>query len=579
MKRRWSLIRENPKAVASLIGGSVLSNIPRGMFMGLIYMIIIQLSVPVLSGETPDFSALNRYMLWYTAIFVLYFILTLWSQTNSFVQSYKISTSIRLKLGDKLRRLSLGFFKSHDPGDVTARILHDVSKAERVLSHNMPDVVSAAVVPFVLGTFLVLINLKMSLVLFGGVLLALVFTIAARKIVERLGRKHIASITETSSRILEYAGTVKLLKAYNMTGSRFQTLDRAMLKLKKLSFQQEVFAGIPVLIALFILDISYLGVLLLGATYCGKGSLTVPDFFSYAILSYYFLAPVKQLWEMLVVLRYASLSTERIREVFSTPELPSGGEKGSGNGGSIRFDKVSFSYGSNRVIQDVNCLMPEGKLTALVGYSGSGKTTMVNLIARFWDVDSGSISIGDVPITSRSQEDVLENISMVFQDVYLFNDTIAANIRIGKKDATMEEVRAAARMARCDEFIELLPKGYDTVVAEGGSSLSGGEKQRISIARAILKDAPIVLLDEATASLDPENEAEIQEAFENLVAGKTLVVIAHRFHTILHAHQILVLDGGRIAERGTHDELVKLNGVYAGLWREQQKAKSWKIGA
>jgi ATP-binding cassette subfamily B protein len=216
-------------------------------------------------------------------------------------------------------------------------------------------------------------------------------------------------------------------------------------------------------------------------------------------------------------------------------------------------------------------------LTALVGMSGSGKTTLTSLIARFWDVRLGTVRLGGVPVTELEPDKLLSQLSMVFQDVYLFNDTIANNIRVGKKNASMEELKRAAKLACCDRFIADLPDGYDTLVSEGGSSLSGGEKQRLSIARAILKDAPIVILDEATASLDPENEAEIQQAFENLVREKTIIVIAHQFKAIEHADQILVLDGGTIVERGTHDQLLESGGLYWRLWREQQRARGWKM--
>ena len=216
-------------------------------------------------------------------------------------------------------------------------------------------------------------------------------------------------------------------------------------------------------------------------------------------------------------------------------------------------------------------------MTALVGLSGSGKTTMTNLIARFWDIQEGNIYIGDVPIKELNPDRLLSRIAMVFQDVYLFNDTIAGNIRIGNPDATDEEVCEAAKLACCSDFIESLPQGYDTPVSEAGGSLSGGERQRISIARAILKNAPIILLDEATASLDPENEADIQKAIENLVQDKTLIVIAHRFKSIENADQILVIDNGRISERGTHDTLFEAGGLYQRLWEKQQKAGGWKI--
>ena len=224
-------------------------------------------------------------------------------------------------------------------------------------------------------------------------------------------------------------------------------------------------------------------------------------------------------------------------------------------------------------------VIPERQMTALVGPSGSGKTTMVNLISRFWDVDEGEILFGGQPVKGCQTGQLLRNVSMVFQDVYLFNDTIANNIRVGRNGASLDAVKEAARQACCHEFIEAFPNGYDTVLAEGGASLSGGEKQRISIARAILKDAPVVMLDEATASLDPENEAEIQEAFDNLVKSKTVIVIAHRFQTIMNADQILVLDKGKIVQQGRHDELVDQEGLYGRFWQEQQRARGWEMRA
>jgi ATP-binding cassette subfamily B protein len=241
----------------------------------------------------------------------------------------------------------------------------------------------------------------------------------------------------------------------------------------------------------------------------------------------------------------------------------------------VVFEDVSFRYNETDVLRHVSVTIPERALVALVGPSGSGKTTMTRLIARFWDVTGGSIRLGGHDIGTYDPDDVLASVSMVFQDVYLFNDTVLDNIRVGKKEAPPESILEAARKARCHEFIQRLPQGYETVIGEGGSTLSGGEKQRISIARAILKDAPIVLLDEATASLDPENELHIQEAIDDLVKEKTLVVIAHRLNTVVRADKIVVLDGGSVVEEGTHDALMRAGGLYARMWEEQQKVRQW----
>ena len=577
--KKWSLFREQPRALLSIFVGNFISNLPRGMFTGGLYVIILYLSAPLLMNTSVDFRNLWFFTGLYAVVFLAYFLLSLWGHTNSFVKSYKISTALRLKLGDKLRKLPLGFFKAKDPGDVTSRILHDVTKAENTLSHQLPDIVSAIVVPFLLGGFLIFIDASLFGVIFGTIAAASVFLLVASRIVARLGEKHIASITSTSSRLLEYARTLRLLKAYNMTGEHFDSLKQSMLELKKQSFRVEVFTGIPVQVFLLILDLGYLLMLLVGAWMITTGGLTVVNYLTYAILGYYFFAPVRNLGIMLVELRYAMVSTDRIEEVFSAMELPEEAGRKPLQAGDIEFRNVHFRYLDTPVLQGLDCVIPHKKMTALVGPSGSGKTTMVNLVSRFWDVDEGEILIGGQPVKGCDTGELLRSVSMVFQDVYLFNDTVADNIRVGRSGASLDSVKEAARQACCHDFIEALPQGYDTVLAEGGASLSGGEKQRVSIARAILKDAPIIMLDEATASLDPENEAEIQEAFDNLVKSKTVVVIAHRFQTIMNADQILVLDKGKIVQQGRHDELVDQDGLYRRFWEEQQGARGWKVRA
>ena len=525
----WNLYRENKKDILSIVGRNFLSNIPMGLFHGLLYLFILELALPILLDTSHDFSMLWQLYGFYAAGFIVFFLMSIWSQTNNYVRSYSISTDLRLVLGEKLRHLPLGFFKQRDPGDVTARLLHDVNQAETVLSHNLPDIVTSVVVPLVLGAFLLYINPFLTGIMVAAVVISAIFVFAARKIADTLGIKHIGAITETSSRILEYARSVKLLKAYDLTGSKFTTLDDAMLLLKRLSFKSEVFAGVPVIISLLLLDAGYLAMLSMAAIMSVKGAISIPELFTFAVLGFYFFAPIKKLGPILVLMRFTRLSLNRIGEVVEAEELPFDETQNLTSNNDIIFENVSFRYKDHDVLKDVSCHMPSNSMTALVGLSGSGKSTMINLIARFWDVQSGTIRMGGVPIDRVDPDLLLSRISMVFQDVYLFNDTIDNNIRIGKHGATDAQVKEAARLARCAEFIEKLPDGYNTLVSEGGSSLSGGERQRISIARAILKDAPIVLLDEATASLDPENESVIQQALENLVKDKTLIVIAPPF--------------------------------------------------
>jgi ATP-binding cassette subfamily B protein len=578
-KKKWNFFRENLGSFIAVITSNLISNIPLGVFNIFLYRIIIELTIPVLTNNQINFTLLKQYRLWYVGVFIIYILLSMWSQTNNYVKAYTISSMLRIKMGDKLRKISLSFFKEKDPGDVTSRLLSDVQKMELIISRLLPDIAAGIIAPIILIIFLANVNMVLVGIMIASVIFASIFLFIARKIVVVLGQKHIKSITDTSSRVLEYFKTIKLLKSYDMIGDRFETMNEAMLNLKKMSFRTEVWTGIPIQIFLFCLDTGYLMMLLKAVHMCSVGTLTIEKLFSFAVIGYYFYEPIKTLGTMLVELRYMSISINRIGEILETKEPPYNEFREIPEGNHISFNNVTFGYNENNVLREVNCNLPERSMTALVGLSGSGKTTMTSLIARFWDVQSGEVLLGGVPLTELEPDKLLSKLSMVFQDVYLFNDTIANNIRVGNMNATDEEVKRASKLACCDEFIRNLPDKYDTLVSEGGSSLSGGEKQRISIARAILKNAPVVMLDEATASLDPENEAEIQEAIENLVKDKTVIVIAHRFKSIENANQILVLDKGAIIEKGTHKELVSSKGLYSRLWKEQQKARGWKMRA
>jgi len=277
------------------------------------------------------------------------------------------------------------------------------------------------------------------------------------------------------------------------------------------------------------------------------------------------------------LLRAIDVSIDRVQEIHRTPVMDVEGNIQQPKSHDIAFRNVSFSYGSRKIIDNVSFTIPEGTTTAIVGPSGGGKTTLCSLMARFWDVDEGAVTLGGTNVKEYKLDSLLTNFSMVFQNVYLFNDTIASNIRFGKPDATMEEIMEAAKKACCHEFITVLPEGYDTVIGEGGATISGGEKQRISIARAILKDAPVIILDEATANVDPENESRLQAAIAELTRNKTIVMIAHRLKTVKNADQILVVDNGKIVQQGTHDELAYQKGIYADFIGVRKKAVSWKI--
>ncbi|MCG8514608.1 MAG: ABC transporter ATP-binding protein/permease [Halanaerobiales bacterium] len=576
-KREWNFFKDNKSSLIAVIASNILANIPLGIFSVFLYMIIMQLTVPILANQQINFTLLKQYRIWYVGTFIVYILLSMWSQTNNYIKAYTISSDLRLNLGDKLSRISMRFFKERDPGDVIARLLSDVQQLEMIVSRLLPDIAAGLIAPIILIILLANINMALTGIMITSVVFASIFLFAARKVISILGQKHIRAITDTSSRVLEYFKTIKLLKSYDMIGDKFETMNKAMLRLKKLSFRAEVWTGIPIQLFLFCLDAGYLLMLLIAVKMCTAGNLTIVNLFAFAVIGYYFYEPIKSLGTMLIELRYMTISINRISEIFEVEEPSSNQLVELPKENDISFSNVKFSYKENEVLKAVSCHLPEKSMTALVGPSGSGKTTMTSLIARFWDVQSGEVCIGGVPLAEIEPDKLLSKISMVFQDVYLFNDSVANNIRVGNRNASDEEVISAAKLACCDEFIRNLPDGYDTLVSEGGSSLSGGERQRLSIARAILKDAPVVMLDEATASLDPENEAEIQEGIENLVKNKTIIVIAHRFKSIENANQILVLDRGTIVERGPHKELIRSNGLYSRLWQEQQKARGWKM--
>ena len=572
----YDLLKNNRQVLFKISLANFIANIPRGIFNILLYFIIVHLVLSIATHTPLSPEALKKYSWWYAGFFLVYIFLSLWSQTNNYVKAYEIAGTLRLQLSEKLRKIPLSFFKQKKSNNVALKLLGSVQKAEMIISRILPEIATAVVVPVILIIFLAFLNWKLACVMLIAVFIAGVFLQISKKIITKLGDKHLSSINKASFEMLEYLKTIKLLKSYNLIGNKFGALEKSISDLNKMTFKIELWAGIPMQIFLFLLDVGYLATFLLAVHFYLAGSLPIQNLVAFAVLGFYFYEPLKSVGTNLVEMRYALLSTKFIEDILKTPEvrhkktpLP---EKNH-----FEFKNVYFDYGNKKVLKGINCTIKEKSMTALVGSSGAGKSTMTNLIARFWDSSDGEILLDGINLKEIDSEKLLDRISVVFQDVYLFNDTIANNIRVGKKDTTFEEIQKAAKLARCDEFIKNLPDGYNTMISEGGGSLSGGQRQRLSIARAILKNAPIIMLDEATASLDPENEAEIQKAIENLVKDKTVIVIAHRFRSIINADQILVLDNGIITEKGTHQELSQSNGLYAKLWQEQQKARGWKF--
>ncbi|MBL4559799.1 MAG: ABC transporter ATP-binding protein [Labilibaculum sp.] len=520
-------------------------------------------------------------MIWIqVGVMAVMLVIQLWVASRTMVNTnltiYNMSSKLRIMLGNRLQKLSLGFYKRRDPGDLASVVLQDVSNFETIFGHAAGNIFGAFFGTFFISLFLFIIDWKLALIMLSALPLAYVIIHIVSKIVASFGKKQIAARNAVSSRFIEYIQGIRHLKAHNQTGDSFFTLKKAFEDLRRRSIKLEAVPG-PFVITVFVfLELAFLFMVYVSLGRINAESLTIPAFIAFLIVGYKLYEPIKLIMIEYAIMNYMNVSLKRIIQLLKSP-LQDAGKDITPKNYTIEFKNVTFSYIDREILKDVSFTIPEKGLTALVGASGSGKTTIANLIARFWDVQKGEVKIGSEDVKDMSPQTVYSLISEVFQDVYLFDDSIYNNIKIGKPTATKEEIMKVAEKAQVLEFLDMLSDGINTKVGEAGSHLSGGQKQRISIARAMLKDAPIILLDEATASLDPENEIYIQQAIQELVKEKTVVVIAHKLQTIRNADKIIVLKDGRISEVGKHNDLTKNNGLYASYWNTQQNTSGWKL--
>ena len=490
-------------------------------------------------------------------------------------QGARIIQDLRLRMGEHLRNLNLGYFNKHNIGNVINIITNDLQDFEHVLTHSTSELIKLGI----LSVYLLLVTFAISPIL--GILQILIaaagaiFIVLGMKKSSKIALKKKHTMDDVVSRMVEYISGMELFKSYNLAGEKFKRLKDSFNDLKKESINTEIALAPYVLIFQLIVDISFALLLLASTQFFISGSINKIMFFSYIIIGLSLSNILKAFSGQYVFFQYMKLATDKLINVYNEKEISYEFEVMPFKNYDIKFENVNFSYEKDKpVLKNISFEAKQGTSTALVGSSGSGKTTVTNLIARFWDCQSGIISIDGTDITKIYPEELLTNISMIFQDVYLVNDTIENNIKLGKPDATHEEVVKAAKDASCHEFITELENSYDTVVGEGGSTLSGGEKQRISIARALLKDTPIILLDEATASLDADNEHEIRKSLDKLIKNKTVITIAHKLNTIKNYDQIIVMSDGIIEEKGTHEELMKNRKRYYEMYTEMKKAQS-----
>ena len=491
-----------------------------------------------------------------------------------------ITADLRLSIGNHLRRLNLGYFDKNSIGQLASVLTTDVSDFEQTITTSLASFFKVVCFSVLACAFAFAINWLYGLIILAIVVASLPLARLGGRAASKGGVRYRESVHAVISRIIEYINGIKTFKLYNLTGRRFERLDRSFADLKRESIRMELsIMPFSVLFSVATSLIVPLG-LVAGTLMFMDGQLDAPRLIAAVMIAVSISSMMTTLGVIYPELNYLAKAAEGIERIQAERPLAYRDGNPRFTSFDVRFDDVRFGYADGKeVLHGVTFTAQPGTRTALVGPSGSGKTTVISLISRFWDASSGSVRVGGHEVRDIAPDALAEQVAVVFQDVYLLADTVANNIRVGKPDATQEEVEAAARAAHCHDFIEALPQGYDTLVGEGGSTLSGGEKQRISIARALLKDAPIVLLDEATANVDPENEDELQAAIEELTRRKTVVMIAHRLKTVRHADQILVLDGGRIVQRGTHDALMAEGGIYEDFVRMREKALGWKVGA
>ncbi|MEU4433335.1 ABC transporter ATP-binding protein [Nocardia rhamnosiphila] len=485
---------------------------------------------------------------------------------------------LQTRIGDHLNALPLGWFETHGAGSLSRLTVENVREIQQALAYLMAKVLNSVVVPLGVAVGMLFVDWRISLaMLLSAPVLLVVNNLAARSYAAADARAHTAA-AEADARVVEFAQAQPVLRSLGAVGAGNRALDSALAAQKSAS-TRVLFASVPGLMVFSLcVQAVFLVLAYLVVNRVTGGSLSVPAAIALIAVSARFIEPLNLAAQLGNGLRGAAAAVDRLTELLNEPTLPEATEPVTPGAPGVEFDEVGFSYRPGEpVLSGLTFSVAPGTTTAVVGPSGAGKTTLLRLAARFYDADSGRVRVGGHDVRDQPSETLLNQLSLVFQNVYLFDRSVAENIRIGRLDATDEEVRRAAEAARVDEIVRRLPDGYDSSVGEGGARLSGGERQRVSIARALLKDAPIVLLDEATSALDPHSEASVVRGIHELTRGKTVIVVAHRLATIAHADQILFLDGGRIVERGTHAELLELGGRYADFWNERSRAGGWRL--
>ena len=511
-------------------------------------------------------------------ICVILILVTTWFQYNgTFFATYIESGVRRISIAEKLRKLPLSYFGKKDLADLTSTIMNDSAVLETAFSHFIPELVGSVASTTIVALGLFAFDVKMVFAALWVLPVSFAIVLSSSKLQQKLGRKQMDAKMACADGIQECIETVQDLKSNNAENEYLKGLFKKVDNVEKRMIVSEFGNAAFVVSASLVLKLGIASVALMGAYLLTRGELDVLTFFMFLLVASRLYDPLQGALQNLAAIISTKTNIARMKEILDH-DVQTGSEKLTNKGYDIQFDHVKFAYDtSETVLEDVSFTAKQGEVTALVGPSGGGKTTVSRLAARFWDASSGKITVGGMNVSKIDPEKLFSLYSIVFQDVTLFNNTIMENIRIGRKDATDEEVIAAAKLANCEEFAMKLPDKWNSMIGENGCELSGGERQRISIARAFLKNAPIILLDEATSSLDVENETLIQSALSRLIKDKTVMVIAHRMRTVAGADKIVVLSDGKVAETGTPDELMKKDGIFAHMSKLQTQGQNWNL--
>lgn len=504
---------------------------------------------------------------------------TAFSKNQQTHAGYFMAANERIKIGNLLKGVPMGFFNENSLGEVTGVCTTVLGNIEMLVPMVLVDIMGGLIGTVVFTAMILIFEWRVGLVALAGIIVYFLVVSSMEKKSAAIAPNAQKSQTALTSAVLEYVQGMGIVKSFNLSGRGDKRAQDALEFNRKSNLDMEKLMTPYTIFQELVLQSAGIAMMFVSIFCWAEGTMPIANALMCIVMSFLVFGQIKLFGMGMSMLRLASASIDRTLQTEEMEQMDEKGKTFSPKSHGIEFDNVHFSYENKEILHGIDVTLPDRTTTAVIGPSGSGKTTLCNLIARFWDVDSGSVKIGGRDVREYTLESLMEQISMVFQNVYLFADTIENNIKFGRPQATHAEVMEAARKACCADFIEDLPDGYDTVIGEGGASLSGGEKQRISIARAMLKDAPIVILDEATANVDPENEDRLQKAIEELTRDKTIIMIAHRLKTVRNADLILVVDEGRIVQKGNHGELIGQEGIYADFVLGRKEAIGWKLNA